>query len=164
MQDSDTSPGTAHQQQTIREAGPDDFQVVMQLLEDAFRESRYTHLAMAKVRLSKLVKSLLRPPPSQRIFLALNDGVPVGLIGGTVSPYIFADALTATVQQIYLRPEARASRLALDMIEAFAAWAKAQGALEVTVHMTGGPDADRVGTFLSRHGFTHTGGNFFRTL
>lgn len=164
MQNTSTQNTVLERPQRVREAGPEDFEIVMQLLEEAFTASRYAHLNLAKVRMSKVVKAALTCPPAQRIFLALKDGVPVGLIGGTVSPYLFADALTATVVQIYLRPDARASRLALDLLNVFGAWAKQQGALEMTMHLTGGADAPRVGKFLERCGYMSAGGNYFRSL
>jgi len=89
-----------------------------------------------------------------------DDDIPVGILCGGISNYVFSKGSVANDYAWYVLPEYRGSRAAIKMLKMFRSWAKDNGATELYMGITTNVSKDRTGQLLERVGFDHVGGNY----
>lgn len=141
-----------------------DVDAVLALCRLAHAESRYARLPFGMVRMRMLGLNMLKSPKTSGILMAERDGELLGCLIATAARHIFSDALYASAALFYVKPEARASRAAVALLEAFAHWARERGAVEASIHITSGMRQDEIGRFLERQGFASSGANYHLEL
>lgn len=143
---------------------------VLALAQQAFAESRYAAYPFAAGRLSASIEGLLHAGERAALFLAERQGEggapePAGALIATLAELRFADFATARVLFFYVPPSHRRSNVALELLSAFRAWARENGAADLSISVTmGGKDDDRVVAFLVRKGFEAAGDNMYKPL
>ena len=89
-----------------------------------------------------------------------DEGEPVGMLAGSISPYFFSDGKLASDFVWFVSPEHRGSRVALKLLQKFVDWARENGATELYMGVTTNISSDRTGKVLEKRGFEHVGGNY----
>ena len=89
-----------------------------------------------------------------------DDGKAVGMLCGSITPYVFSLGGVASDFAWYVLPEYRGSRSALKMLNMFTDWSRKQGASELYMGVTTNIAAERTGKLLQKRGFDHVGGNY----
>lgn len=92
--------------------------------------------------------------------LAWQDDRLVGLAVVAVGEQFFSSSLAATVQLLYVRPDARGGSAAVKLLQAVCQWSSAVGADSVHVHVSSAIRPERTDRFLRKMGFRQTGGNY----
>lgn len=89
-----------------------------------------------------------------------DEGQAVGMLAGSVTPYVFSKGRVASDFAWFVLPEHRGSRTALRMLSMFTDWAKEKGALELIMGISSNVEPERTGKLLEKRGFRHVGGNY----
>ncbi|TAN76894.1 MAG: GNAT family N-acetyltransferase [Magnetospirillum sp.] len=122
-------------------------------------ESRYRTLPVDEARLLAMGRRALETR-NPGLILAERDGRIVGMAVVALGEHFFSPALCATVQMIYVAPEARGGASAVKLIRGLRTWAKQAGAHDLHINVTTGIKADKTDRMLRRMGFRQTGGNY----
>ena len=93
-----------------------------------------------------------------------SDGQIAGALIGCVERHFFSDLPVASAIQYVVLPEHRMSGAGLRLLTAFRQWAQNRGVFELSVGINSGVDTARMDRFLTRLGFTATGGNYALAL
>ena len=141
-----------------------DLDAILELGRLSHAEGRYAHLPFGKVRMRAMGLAAMKDTERNLLLLAEQDGEPVGCVVASAMPFLFTDATFCAATLFFVKPEARASRIALHLLGAYAQWAKTRGAVEATIHVTSGRRMAAVGRFLTRKGFRLAGGNYYLPL
>ena len=94
------------------------------------------------------------------LIMAERGGQLVGMAIVVAGEQFYSGAKAATVQLLYVAPEARGGSAAVKLLRAIRRWAETAGTAELHLHVTSGIDAARTDRFLRRMGFKQTGGNY----
>ena len=122
-------------------------------------ESRFRALPLDDARMQEIGRrGLAKGHPG--LLLAERDGRAVGMAIVVAGEHFFSAAVAATVQLIYVAPEARGGTAAVKLLRAVRRWVAQAGATDLHVNVTTGIKADRTDRFLRRMGFRQTGGNY----
>ena len=89
-----------------------------------------------------------------------DDGEPVGMLAGSITPYFFSKGSVASDFVWYVMPKHRGSRAAIKMLKMFVDWAREKGAMELYMGVTTNIAPERTGELLKRRGFETVGGNY----
>ncbi len=145
---------------TVRLARDDaDVAAMIALGRSLHTESRFRSLPLDDARMREIGRrGLAQGNPG--LILAERDGQAVGMAIVVAGEHFFSPAVTATVQLIYVLPEARGGAAAVKLLRALRRWAVQAGATDLHVNVTTGIKADRTDRFLRRMGFRQTGGNY----
>lgn len=138
-----------------------DVDAILGLCRLAHAESRYARLPFGMVRMRALGLNMLKSPKTSGLIMAERDGELLGCLIATANRFLFADAVYASAALFFVKPEARASRAAVLLLNGFAQWANARGAVEAGIHVTSGLRVEEVSRFLTRKGFQASGENFY---
>lgn len=103
---------------------------------------------------------VINNPNGFGILAYTDDGAAVGMLCGSVSPYVFSKGYIASDFAWFVLPEYRGSRAALKMLNMFTDWAKEKGALELCMGISTNVSPERTGKLLEKRGFRHVGGNY----
>jgi GNAT superfamily N-acetyltransferase len=134
---------------------------VLQLAYAMQQESQFIDVPFDVEQTANSVMQLVINNPNGFGLLAYTDeGEPVGMITGSISPYVFSRGWVASDFAWYVRPEHRGSRAAIKLLKAFKSWATEKGALQLYMGVTTNVSAERTGEMLKRFGFEHVGGNY----
>jgi hypothetical protein len=101
--------------------------------------------------------------------LAVRGGNPVGFAACSIGEYhMGTGVLITTVHGIYVPRPFRASlaggREAFNLFRAIERWSKAQGAIEVLLHVTSGVELERSHKLVGRLGFKLAGGSYAKKI
>jgi GNAT superfamily N-acetyltransferase len=134
---------------------------VLQLAFAMQQESQFIAVPFDVEQTANSVMQLVINNPNGFGLLAYTDeGEPVGMITGSITPYVFSRGWVASDFAWYVKPEYRGSRAAIKLLKAFKAWATEKGALQLYMGVTTNVSAGRTGDVLQRMGFEHVGGNY----
>jgi GNAT superfamily N-acetyltransferase len=92
--------------------------------------------------------------------MAERDGQLVGIAVVAVGEQFYSGTMVATVQLLYVRPEARGGASAVKLLRAIRRWSAAAGADDLHLHVTSAIAPAKTDRFLRRMGFRQTGGNY----
>lgn len=134
-------------------AGPGDHAVVVALMTELVRELDPSPQGARIEALLPEDTHRALTSPDIRLFIAWDDGVPVGLSRGDILRHdpIFrlrVNPVCGYVDQMYVRPSHRAARVGERLLACCEAWFKAQQVHHVLLHAA--PKAVR---FYARHGY-----------
>jgi GNAT superfamily N-acetyltransferase len=113
-----------------------------------------------EVAANSIVNLVINNPNGFGMLALDDDGHPVGMISGSVNPYLFSRGSVASDFAWYVKPEFRGSRISLRLLKSFTEWAKERGADNLYMGVSTNVTADRTGEVLKRRGFEHVGGNY----
>jgi len=120
-------------------------------------ESVYRHLPFNAAKVAAQFVNWMGDP-DVRVFCYDQKGQKVGLLVASVGTHWFSDGLGAWDHLYYVKPDARGSFAAARLFQAFTAWAKAQGAVDLWPGVSTGSAA--AVTFYRRLGLEEVGGVF----
>lgn len=107
----------------LRVATVDDFDAVFEMCSKFIQQTRYSEYLVEEV-FRPLVESFVTDTTNDKIgILALDEGKPVGLIGGAVNYFLFGGIKYAAEIAWWVEPEYRKSGVGKELIEAFEYWA-----------------------------------------
>jgi GNAT superfamily N-acetyltransferase len=122
-------------------------------------ESRFRKLPYDEARLREIGKmGLSKGNPG--LLIAERGGAIVGMAVVMLGEHYFSKALAATVQLIYVTPEARGGAAAVNLLRAIRRWSAQNKAVDLHINVTTGIEASRTDRFLRHMGFKQTGGNY----
>lgn len=144
----------------IRKAQQGDLKFMVEMAslmakEGAFRRISFNHEKTATFGLKRMFSD------SGFAWVATDeDNIPVGMLIGQITPYIFSGDLIAVDDAWYMVPKMRGSIQGVKLLKQFVKWGLGKGAVEVCVGVSTGVNLPRTGKLLSRLGFTEVGGTF----
>jgi GNAT superfamily N-acetyltransferase len=141
----------------VRAPKPNDLPALLTLAQRMHAEGAYSFLPFDPRKVALLFVTC-GATKGHFAAVAERDGVIVGFLGGKLAPYPFCDELLATDLGFYVAPEHRASTAAVRLLRTFRAWARDQGAREVSLAISSGVDIERIGALYQRMGFRAAGG------
>lgn len=94
------------------------------------------------------------------LIAAERAGHMVGMAIVMMGEHYFSADKTATVQLLYVVPQARGGMAAVKLLRAIRSWAAGAGAGDLHVNVTTAIAPDKTDRFLRRMGFQQTGGNY----
>lgn len=125
------------------------------------QESEFSAIPFDIEQLANSVMSLVINNPNGFGMLVYTDEEKaVGMITGSITPYVFSRGWVASDFAWFVLPEYRGSRAAVKLLKLFKSWATEKGASELYMGVTTNVSADRTGELLQRMGFKHVGGNY----
>lgn len=144
---------------TIRLAGPHDIDAMIGLGHRLHAESRFHTLPLDDARMREIGRRGLADG-NPGLIVAERDGQLVGMAIVVLGEHFFSPALAATVQLIYVAPEARGGMAAVKLLRGVRRWAAQAGADDLHVNVTTNIAPAKTDRFLRRMGFKQTGGNY----
>jgi len=134
---------------------------ILQLGVAMQQESEFSAIPFDIEQAAQSIVALVVNNPRGFGMLAYTDeGKPVGMISGSITPYFFSRGWVASDFVWFVLPEYRGSRAAVKLLKLFKSWATEKGASELYMGVTTNVSADRTGELLQRMGFKHVGGNY----
>lgn len=122
-------------------------------------ESRFRALPLDDARMREIGRrGLANGNPAS--IVAEHDGQMVGMAIVALGEHFFSPSLAATVQLIYVAPQARGGAAAVKLLRGVHRWAVQGGATDLHVNVTSGITADKTDRFPRKMGFRQTGGNY----
>lgn len=143
----------------IRLAQNEDFPAMMALGRLLHGESGFRALPMDETRMLEIGRRGLKDG-NPGLFVAERNGEIVGMAIVVLGEYYFSPIRSATVQLLYVHPDARGSWAAIKLLRVIRKWAKQNQAQDLHVNVTTGIDPARTDRFLRTMGFRQTGGNY----
>ena len=137
----------------------DDIAAMMALGHMLHAESGYRSLPVVDERMAEMAERGLKDG-NPGLFIAERNGQVIGMAVAVLGEYFFSPARTATVQMLYVHPDARGSWAAIKLLRTLHKWAKQNDAHDLHVNVTTGIDTARTDRFLRTMGFRQTGGNY----
>ncbi|OFX12212.1 MAG: hypothetical protein A2516_03395 [Alphaproteobacteria bacterium RIFOXYD12_FULL_60_8] len=122
-------------------------------------ESRFRTLPLEIDRMQEVGRRGLKDG-NPGLIVAERDGQMVGMAVVLLGEYYFAPVRTATVQLLYVLPEARGGAAAVKLLRALRRWSAENRAHDLHINVTTAIDTARTDRFLRRMGFKQTGGNY----
>lgn len=127
-------------------------------------ESGYRTLPMDDARMQEIGRRGLKDGNPGLLIAEHDDGngklAMVGMAIVVLGEYYFSPVRSATVQLLYVVPEARGGWAAVKLLRALRNWSAQNQAHDLHVNVTTGIDTARTDRFLRRMGFKQTGGNY----
>jgi len=134
---------------------------ILQLGVAMQQESEFSAIPFDIEQAAQSIVALVVNNPRGFGMLAYTDeGKPVGMISGSITPYFFSRGWVASDFVWFVLPEYRGSRAAIKMLKMFLSWSRDMGAMEAYVGVSTNVSPQRTGKLLERLGFTHIGGNY----
>lgn len=146
----------------VRDFRPAVAEAVASLGRLAHAESGHRHLNLDIGYLLENSERFTRLP-SKAFWLAWEDDRPVGVFAGVVHDYYFSRDLVAEDSLWYVVPEKRGSRVGLQLLDLFEAWADEQGAVDIRVGQTSKLDPRVFNGILGSRGYDNVGSYFVRS-
>ena len=142
-----------------------DLAAVTALARQVHAESRLHRIPFSEAKLRRLVERALGDPNRHSFMLAERGSEPVGLLHCSAGEYfIGTDTILVTVHSVNVPRRHRGGlgggRIAMGLLNGARTWARARGAVELSVHVSSGTEMDRTDRLLRHLGFAHTGGNY----
>lgn len=126
-------------------------------------ESRYRRLSWNEGKVEALFRKILLSPNG--IFLVSENKTGLtGFLFGSVAEYYFSDDKYAFEFVLYVKPEHRGSRGAIELTKAYIEQATSLGAREIHIENTTMVETERTEKFFERMGFRLIGGNFIMEI
>lgn len=92
------------------------------------------------------------------VYVAEDNGIPVGMVIAEVVPYFFSDELRVCDHLWYVAKEYRGGPVAVKLIDKLIEFAKSKGVSEIYSGVSTSLDAEKTGALLENIGYKHLGG------
>jgi GNAT superfamily N-acetyltransferase len=136
----------------IRNATREDLPALVELGRQMAAESpRYSRLRYSACKVEALLGKMIDSPDGF-VMLAEADGVAVGVMAAFVSAHWMSDDLMASDFGLYMLPEHRGGTAAMRMARAYIAWARARGALDISLGISTNVNSEQTARFYSALG------------
>jgi GNAT superfamily N-acetyltransferase len=136
----------------VRDAGSDDIPVLVALMAEFYAEAGYTLPVGAA---TSTFAALLRDPRLARAWILEADGAPAGYVVLTVAFSMEYGGMRGFVDDLFVRPAARARGLAAEALDVVRRTAEELGVRALLVET--GPDNDVARRVYARAGFRESG-------
>ncbi len=135
---------------TLKLATMEDLDRVVKLVEVFVKTSPYKNEEFDTEKVRQTVRTLLTDKNKGIVILYMNGEVPVGILGGFLTEWVFNRKQIAAELFWWVDPQFR-SRKSLALREAFEFWAKRVGATAIQMSNLGGDE--KVARYLERSGY-----------
>ena len=152
---------------SIRPARPADLAAIYALGRQMHRETAFARIPWNGPKATRTIENWIRNPD---IFLVVAEAAVgagdeiVGAVAGRIQGWYFGHGTMATDMGLFVRPDARRSRTAFLLVEAFEEYARGNGCLECMLSTSSGYETERVGRFFERRGYTHRGTSYVKRI
>lgn len=154
----------------VRDATLADIPEMIRLGRAMHAESpRYSALAFSSDKIEALLNSMLKctltTDPVGGAFVAVKAEKIIGILLGYVGTTFFSDDKVASDYVFFIVPEQRRKgRAAVALVNAFEAWAAAQGAVQIAPGVSSMIDAESSARFYGRLGYEQSGYLFLKRI
>lgn len=141
---------------TLKIATEEDFITIADMTRKFYEHTPYYGVVdYDESKIADVVLGLFGNPTERIAILALDDnGQPVGMLCGQVGETLFNRNRVALELGWWMDPDHRASRLSIELIEAFEYWAKTiANCTYVQLSTVETRQAERIGRFYKRKGY-----------
>jgi len=136
-----------------------DIEAMITLGRRLLAESRFRDLPYDEARLRQVGQyGLTHGNPG--LLIAERDGHMQGMAVVVIGEHFFSSAKTATIQLLYVTPEARGGSAAVKLLKAIRRVAANVQVHDLHLNVTTGIEPAKTDRFLRRLGFRQTGGNY----
>ena len=147
----------------VRDFRPAVVRAVLKLGKLAHEESAHSHLALDPGFLLDNAERYTHLP-RHGFWLAWDGDEAVGVFAGKANSYFFSRDLVAGDSLWYVVPEKRGSRVGLQLLGLFEAWAEELGVVDIRVGQTSKLDPRVFNGILSSRGYDCVGSYFVRKV
>ncbi len=149
--------------------GADDLPHIVTLARAAHADSRYGYIPFSEEKVRARAGEALAEDAPKVILLAFRGEEPVGMLGLTIGEYMIGtDVKLASIHNFTVLRHVRAAlsggKVAIGLMRGAQRWAEAQGAKELSLHVSSGVDLQRTHKLAQRMGFEFVGGNYAKPL
>ncbi len=141
----------------IRRAGPQDRQILLDLVERLLKELEDLPSEFAGLDRDRTLFDLANAGDTFIAFLARVSGEPIGVLTVTETFAIYAGGRYGVIDEMYVVPEHRSSGVGRVLLEAARELGRVRGWRRIDVTAPPGPAWERTVRFYERHGFVFTG-------
>lgn len=149
---------------SVRPAARGDVDALVAMGARMHAETAYSFLPYDAEKVRQFVLAQIAETEAYCLFVADEDGAPIGMLGGYVSDYFFCDEKIACDTVVYVERSRRGTLAAARLIRAFREWASVRGAREICLGVSSGRDTERTGRFYERLGLHSVGGVYKQRL
>ena len=144
----------------IRPIEPTDVPGVINLGYQMHQESVYRYFDYDEGKCGRLLYHFMTNPNTCFAYVGESNGELTGVFLGSIGEHYFGTDLIASDTLWYVTPEARGSRVGLQLLRKFEQWGKERNAAEIYVGVSSGLSADKTGSMLQKLGYDVVGGNY----
>lgn len=135
----------------IRAATAADIEALLPLLRAMHEETRYRSLPFSEQKVREMMAALIEGAGT--VLAWQGEGGEVrGILAGVLMPQWFTEAAVAQDVLLYVAPQWRGKIGAVRLVNAFVAWARANGAAMIDLGVNTGIETERTGLFFERLG------------
>lgn len=143
---------------SIRAAKPQDVPALCALGREMHAEGWYAFMPFDSERLGELFHRLIADEQRGFLWLHETDGAIDATLAGAVAQSWFGPGLVAFEFGLFVTPWARGKSSGPHLVREFVRWARAAGAIEITLGVSTGVMIEATGQLYQRLGFSHVGG------
>jgi GNAT superfamily N-acetyltransferase len=143
---------------TVRTAGHDDIQQLVELGRAMHLESNLSFLPFSEQKIVSLAEKMIGSNDTCCVFVAQRKDRLVGFMAGQLTYYFFCDEYFAIDQGLYVSPDCRGSSAAVRLISAYLTWAQNRRAREACIAVSTGVNLQMTDAILTRIGMEMVGG------
>jgi GNAT superfamily N-acetyltransferase len=129
----------------IRIATEEDFELVREFALK-FLDSLPYRTIVDEDKVDEIVKTFLKSDRTERVVLMYGD---IGMLAGSVTPFIFGNVIMASEIGWWIEPEHRGKAAGRELLKAFEYWAKQVGCSAITMVSLD----ERLGKFYEKNGY-----------
>ena len=128
-----------------------------------YEASPYSHVPIIHGVVDGTIdKLLLGEHTDSTVILSLSDGRPVGMIAGTVQPFLFNNDRVATEIVWWMDEDFRKGRKSFQLLNAFEYWAKNVAKCDTILMSTlNSLQSDRIGKLYEKRGYKPAENNYY---
>lgn len=143
----------------------DDYFDVREMCLAWLNESPYEGFESDPDKIDAYIEAVLKGDKTRQIALiARKEGRPYGIIAGQVSHLMFSNHRIAHELLWWIRPEARGTKLSIQLLQAFEHWAKTIGCTHIQMSMVNNDNLDKVAKLYTRFGYALAEQMFLKEL
>ncbi len=147
----------------IRSATLSDIDAIVELAEPMYLESNYTALQYSEVQ-NRRYLGMIIDHDAGTVILAERDGRLVGVYIGMATPVFFSPDIVATDVIMYVLPEERRGSVGRQLVEAFEAWARSKGAVQIRPGVSIGGNIEAPARLYHACGYQTSGYAFLKNI
>jgi hypothetical protein len=147
----------------LRIATIDDFDQVKRMALNFYRASPYSNIKIDDGTVDDTIRTLILNSGAERtVILSLHNDNPVGIIAGTVQPFLFNKDRVASELMWWMDEEHRKGRKSLQLLNAFEYWAKSVAKCDMILLSTiDSLQSDRIGRVYEKRGYRPAENNYY---
>jgi N-acetylglutamate synthase-like GNAT family acetyltransferase len=146
----------------IRPATLADVPALVELASQMHALTRFKAFAFNAQRTAESLASLVQQQSGKYLFVVAqnNQEKIVGGLIAVIEQHIFSDALTASIMNIVVLPQARMGGYGVRLLKAFEGWAKNRRVTELYFGVNSQTGVAQIETMALRMGYEKVGGNY----